>query len=111
MRAPALLAVVLAACAILVACSGSGSGDNGEPVRPFEEVRSDLLDRLDTIGVNIASVPPDVRQQVVEFCRELEPHIGDDRTDEICGALQDAFDRADPGRIDRVVAELLALED
>jgi hypothetical protein len=110
-----LLAVLVAG-----ACGGDNNGATagrtelppaeGTPAR-FEALRGALADRLEAIQVNIAAIPDDVQREIVDLCRELEAFIDEDRVDEICGALDEAIDRGDPGRIDRILAELAELED
>ena len=111
---------------VVGACGGDGDGgdDNGAtagrtefppamdgtPAR-FEALRDALADRLEAIQVNIAAIPDDVQRKIIDLCRELEAFIDEDRVDEICGALDEAIDRGDPGRIDRILAELAELED
>ena len=92
------------------ACGGDGGGRT-VPTRSFEEVRGELVDRLDSIKANISAVPDDIQTQIIGLCQELDAFVGEDRVEEICGALEEAFDRDDPGRIDRVLAELAELED
>lgn len=103
-----LLFAALLAAPLLVAACGGGSPAGG-PTRTFEDVRGELVDRLDTIRVNIASVPTDIQTRIKATCRELQPFIGKDKTNEICGTLDEALLRADPGRIDRVLADLAQL--
>jgi hypothetical protein len=94
----------------VAACNDAGSKPVGPTSRPFEEIRDDLAARLDTIKVNIASVPADIQTRIKATCRELETYIGKDKTTEICDTLDEALDRADPGRIDRVLTELAQLQ-
>ena len=116
---------LLVAAFVVGACGGDGGGgdDNGAtagrtelppaegtPAR-FEALRGALADRLEAIQVNIAAIPDDVQREIIDLCRELEAFIDEDRVDEICGALDEAIDRGDPGRIDRILAELAELED
>lgn len=101
---------LLLAAFVAGACGGDGDGRT-VPTESFEEIRGELVDRLDSIKVNISAVPDDIQRQIVDLCRELDAFIDEDRVDEICGALEEAFDRDDPGRIDRILAELAELED
>ncbi len=105
------VAAVVTVSLLVAACGGGGGGNSapGTPTRSFEDVRGELVDRLDTIRVNIASVPADVQTRIKTTCRELQPSIGKDKTTEICGTLDEALLRADPGRIDRVLADLAQL--
>jgi hypothetical protein len=106
-----LLAPVLLIGALVA--GGCGGGDDGPKVIPtytFEDVRDELVDRLDTIGTNIDAVPDDIKARIKTSCRNLETFIGEDNTNELCDTLDEGLDRADPGRIDRVLDELATLE-
>jgi hypothetical protein len=86
-----------------------------EPLAPtvpqsFEALRDELISELEAIGVNIGSVPPDVREHVLGLCFALEDYIDIDTVDELCGAIEDAMDSGDFGQIDLVIDELEALE-
>jgi len=124
---------LLVAAFVAGACGGDGGGrddrvgggdDNGAMAgrtesppavqstpAEFEALRGALADRLEAIQVNIAAIPDDVQKEIMDSCRQLEAFIDEDRVDEICGALDDAIERGDPGRIDRILAELAELED
>lgn len=102
-------AVAAGALALSVACSGGG-GAHVVPTQTFDDVHDELVERLDTIRVNIASVPDDIKARIKATCRNLEPFVGDDKTNDICNTLDEALDRADPGRIDRVLTELAELQ-
>lgn len=76
----------------------------------FEALRDALRDRLDTIGVNIAAVPDDVRDQILASCRELEAFVERDRIERACEAIEQAIEGGDPGLIDLVLEQLAELE-
>ena len=127
-----LIAVLLVLAGFLSACGGGNgqvneeangtapgriqspprTGETGDATpTSFQALRDNLADRLDVIKVNITAVPDDIQRQIVDLCQELDAFIDEDRVEEICGALDEAFDRGDPGRIDRVLAGLAELED
>jgi hypothetical protein len=117
-----LVAAVLLA-ALAAACGGDGDGaGNGTPdggtVLPteeqtpvsFGELHTMLLQRLGSLRANIGSVPPDIRDEVLGWCRRLDEFIGEDEADEICEAVQRAIESADPGLIDRVLERIEGLQ-
>lgn len=84
-------------------------GAESTPTR-FEALRDALRNQLDAIGVNIGAVPGDVRDQILASCRELEAFAEGERVEEICGAIEQAMERGDPGLIDLVLNQLAELE-
>lgn len=84
------------------------TNDKGTPLS-FAEARDAFVQRLDAIGPNIGSVPPDVQQQIMQQCSLLTHYAGQGGIDEICRAVQRAVDRGDPGLIDLVLRDLRAL--
>ncbi len=132
-RLTPVIALLLLAAA--VACGGSGdtAGTDGadgdppgqpgqtasplvtlipteDPPTTFEELRGDLLARLDAIGVNIGVVPDDIGEQLVSSCLELEAFAVGEPVAEICANIGDAIERGDPGLIDLVMERLADLE-
>ena len=127
MRLAVTIALLLTA-ALAFACGDSGSNGNGSStdrtpgagvtqVNPddqpadFDSLRDGLIDRLDAIGVSVGFVPDDVRDDLIDTCHDLDLFADSDRVDEICGALGDAIERADPGLMDVVISELRNLEE
>jgi hypothetical protein len=55
-------------------------------------------------------MPEDVRDQLLALCRELEAFVEGERVAEICGAIEQAIERGDPGFIDLVLEQLAELE-
>ncbi len=111
-----LLAIPLLVLTAASACDGgndsptpTGNGADGTPTL-FEEVRDDLSEQLARYRANIETLPPDVRDQLLSSCRELEAFVSSEDVDEICGAIEDAIEQGDPGRIDLVLARLDGLE-
>lgn len=125
---------LLLAAALAFACGDSGTNGNGSPtdrtpgqsgtpgagvtqVNPddsptdFASLRDGLIDRLDAIGVSVGFVPDDVRDDLIDSCHDLDLFADSDRVDEICGALGDAIERADPGLIDVVISGLRDLAE
>lgn len=79
--------------------------------RSFEELRSDLRQELSDIGVNIGSVPPDIRAHLLALCGGLELFADEDDVGEICTAIDQAIDNGDYGLIDLILDKLDALEE
>ncbi len=92
--------------------AGSTPTQDGAESTPtnFEALRDALRNQLDAIGVNIGAVPDDVRDQILASCRELEAFVEGERVEEICGAIEQAIERGDPGLIDLVLNQLAELE-
>ena len=117
----AAAAVLLAVIAfVLLGCGDGSNGSNptdvpvptnsqGTPLS-FEEARDALAQRLDAIGPNVGSVPPDVRQELLIQCGQLTSYADRQTVAQLCNAINEAFERGDPGLIDIVVRELQALE-
>lgn len=111
-------ALLLLGAALTMSCDGDngdnhGNGNDGEtPPSPegFTMARDDLVEELDSIGVNIGIVPADIRDDLLEQCRELEAYVDPQRLDPLCNGISQAIDENDPGLIDLVVNELATLE-
>ena len=119
------LAVVVAAVALtLVACGGGNSpagsssptsvgtsaglptpGFRSTPSN-FDEAVAAVRGRLDVIGVNIGSVPPDVRKQVLAQCRDLARFADQKKVNDLCSAVERAMNTGDFGTLDQVIAQL-----
>lgn len=117
----AAAAVFLAAIAfVLLGCGDGSNGGNPTNVPPpansqgtplsFEEARDALAQRLDAIGPNVGSVPPDVQQELLIQCGQLTNYADRQTVAPLCNAINTGFERADPGLIDIVVRELGALK-
>ena len=118
----AYLALSLALCillaSVIAACgdgSGSGEADGGATdtngsESDFETLRDRLIERLDSFGANIGSVPDDIRDQILGTCRELSEFADPEVVDQICRAIQQAIDDSDPGLVDLIVDQLAELE-
>jgi hypothetical protein len=67
--------------------------------------------RLDAIGPNIDSVPPDVQIQILTDCGLLSNYaVEREIVAQLCNAIAQSMERHDPGLLDLVVEELLQLE-
>ncbi len=118
----ALLALAIA----LAACAGGDGGEavngvDGEqpsttPGEPddeptaFDALRDELRDRLMAIGASIGSTPNDVREGLIESCLDLAEYVDMERVEPICRDIEDAIDAGDPGKIERILDHLAALE-
>ena len=85
------------------------SGGNATPAS-LPELRGELSNRLDGIGVNIGAVPDDVREQLLASCRQLERFVERERVDQICQTIEDAIEQGDPGLLDRAVQQIEELQ-
>lgn len=111
----ALIAISIAIFA--VACTGDSNGEPS-PTQPdpnatpssFESLRDALYSQLDAFGINIGSVPEDIRTQLLGSCQELEQVADADEVEQICTAIDDAIEQNDPGKIELVLSSLLNLE-
>ncbi len=83
---------------------------NEETPTSFGALRGELQDRLDGIGVNIGGVPDDVRQELLEFCIQLENFADGGEVAEICDLLEDAIEQGDPEILDTVLDRLAGLQ-
>ncbi len=113
---PLAIPLLVLTAALAGACDGgidsptpTDDAADGTPT-PFEEVRGDLSEQLVRYRANIDALPPDVRDQLLNPCRGLEAFVSSEDVDEICGAIEDAIEQGDPGRIDLVLARLAELE-
>ena len=122
-----LLAIpmLLLAAGLAAACGGGNDSpnptDNGatgnRPTEngptgtagPFETALGALVEDLSKFRVTIGDVPPDVGAHLLADCEGLETFVDRDRIEGICEAIQQAMANADPGLIDRVLAELAEL--
>jgi hypothetical protein len=129
MRLAALLLLAIVGLSV-AACGGNGANGNSSAngagdatasgtgpgrVRALSEeefpaVRDGLADQLESIGVNIGAVPEDFRRAILADCASLASRADDDDVEAICSAIGEAMDRNDSGRVDRIIAELRALE-
>lgn len=127
----AVTTALLLAAALAFACGDSGTNGSSNDRTPaqgqtpgevtqvnpddqptdFASLRDGLIDRLDAIGVSVGFVPDDVRDDLIDTCHDLDLFADSDRVDEICGAIGNAIEGADPGLIDVVISELRDLEE
>lgn len=131
MRRPWLLSMpFVLLMALAVACGDGGSSGGPEPtmVPPvetvpvisdetptsFEALKGELAGRLEGFGVNIGSVPDDVRRQLLGRCGELEAFAESGAVEDICSSIDDAFEQGTPatarGLIDAIVVSLSELQ-
>ncbi len=112
-----LLAIplLLLAAGLAIACGGGNDSpnptENGATgtAGPFEAARDALVEDLVNYRVTIGDVPPDVGASLLADCEQLETFAASDRVEDICTAIEQAMANADPGLIDRVLAELAEL--
>ncbi len=112
-----LLAIPLLALTAAIATACGGGNDLPNPTAngatgtagPFEAARDALVEDLVNYRVTIGDVPDDVGARLLTDCEQLETFADSDRVEDICEAIQQAMANADPGLIDRVLAELAEL--
>ncbi len=105
---PTASATDVAAPFASVSPAATAEGVAGTPTR-FEALRDGLRDRLEAIGDNITVVPDDVRNEILASCRELEEFVEREFVSDVCGAIERAIERGDPGLIDLVLDRLAEL--
>ena len=68
-----------------------------------------MVEDLVNYRVTIGDVPADIGARLLADCEQLETFADKNRVEDICTAIEQAMANADPGLIDRVLAELAAL--
>ena len=112
-----LLAIPLLALTAAIAAACGGGNDSPNPTEngatgtagPFEAARDALVEDLVNYRVTIGDVPPDVGARLLADCEQLETFADTNRVEDICTAIEQAMESADPGLIDRVLTELAEL--
>ncbi len=112
-----LLAIPLLALTAAIAAACGGGNDSPNPTGngatgtagPFEAARDALVEDLVNYRVTIGDVPPDVGARLLADCEQLETFADTNRVEDICTAIEQAMESADPGLIDRVLTELAEL--
>jgi len=118
-------AVLVAVLVVIVAFALHSCGGNSKTGQPtdvplptnlqgtpysFAEFRDQFANRLDAIGPELGSVPPDIREEHLVQCGLLANYADRDTVAQLCNAINQAFTRNDPGLMDLVVAELAELK-